>query len=89
MHKQYEATHIVVGPGDDMQEEVTVLNRSTRWGKSNISLEADAKHAMQILKDLHMEDCTAAPTPGVRDAFEHQRQERTTKVKLSELKLSM
>jgi hypothetical protein len=54
----------VMGAHPDLLKELRVLNRTIKWKDQGITYEADDKHAATIVKDLNLEHCKSASTPG-------------------------
>ena len=50
-----ECKHKVLGPARSDFKEIVVLNRTLRWEKAGISIEADAKHAELVVKQLKLQ----------------------------------
>jgi hypothetical protein len=54
----------IMGSHPDLLKELRILNRTIRWEDMGITYEADVKHAATIAKDLNLEHCKPASTPG-------------------------
>jgi hypothetical protein len=54
----------IMGAHPDLLKELKILNRTIRWHDEGITYEADDKHASSVIKDLNLEHCKAANTPG-------------------------
>lgn len=70
----------LMGEDRDLRKEVTVLNRVITWGPRGISIEADPKHAQEVLRALGMDEYSVVCTPGVdekADGDEKRRQGRS------------
>ena len=65
----------VLGPGKEDAKEVVVLNRVLAWDGCDFSYEADPRHVEMILRDLELESCKAAATPGVKQGSNELRDE--------------
>ena len=57
----------IIGPGDNDQKQMRVLNRVITWDSRGITYEADQRHAEIIIKTLGLEDSKQVATPGERD----------------------
>ena len=56
----------ILGPEDSDAKEVVVLNRVLSWEGGTFKYEADPRHAEKMLRDMEMEDCNPAATPGTK-----------------------
>ena len=56
----------ILGPGENDQKEVVVLNRILRWQDGVFQYEADPRHVEQILRDMEMQDCRPCVSPSTR-----------------------
>jgi hypothetical protein len=54
----------IMGSHPDLLKELQVLNRTIRWESDGITYEADNKHAATLVRDLNLEHCKPASTPG-------------------------
>ena len=54
MENKFEITAHVLGPGEGMENEIRVLNRTLRWTESGITYEPDQRHAEIIIKELNL-----------------------------------
>ena len=57
----------IMGRSPEFYKELKIFNRRISWHDEGIKYEADEKHAMQVLKDLNMEHCKVAGTPGDKE----------------------
>ena len=67
MEKKYELTVETLGPDEGQVKEVRVLNRVLRWTDKGIEYEADPRHVEIILKQLNIDQCKLATTPGTKE----------------------
>ena len=68
---RYEVKHQLIGSHEDLAKEGAVLNRTLKWTRQGIEIEADARHVDEVLKALDMREANAVTTPCV----DEQRQE--------------
>jgi hypothetical protein len=54
----------IMGSHPDLLKELQILNRTIRWESDGITYEADNKHAATVVKDLNLDHCKPANTPG-------------------------
>ena len=64
MKDRYEVRTQMMGADRDLDKELKLLNRSFRWSKQGIWIEADPRHVKEILKDLELDNCQTVSTPG-------------------------
>ena len=65
---EFELTTRYLGPDVDKHEqELRILNRVIGWGDSNITYEADQRHAEIIIRGMGLENAKAVTTPGSRE----------------------
>ena len=64
MADRYEVRTQTMGADKDLSKELKMLNRSFRWSKQGIWIEADPRHVKEILKALELENCQSVSTPG-------------------------
>ena len=65
---EFELTTHYLGPDVNKHEqELRILNRVIGWGDSNITYEADQRHAEIIIREMGLEDAKAVTTPGSRE----------------------
>ena len=60
---KYEIKSQLLGAGSDMAKEGSILNRRIVWEREGISLEADPRHAKEVIMSLGLADASCAPTP--------------------------
>ena len=89
MEQTYEFTVKTLGPDSNHEKEVRVLNRILRWTDMGIEYEADPRHVEIVLKQLNIEACKPAMTPGTKDeghAKTGDQADRHVDEKLDEIK---
>ena len=59
----YELKYQILGPQRHHEQEVKYLGRHICWTNGGVTIEADAKHVSQLLRDLGMLDCNSVNTP--------------------------
>ena len=67
LEEQFALKTKVMGAAPALHKELCVLNRRISWDEKGIKYEADTKHVMLLKKDMNMEHCKCASTPGVKD----------------------
>ena len=55
IEEKYEIKHGMMGPLETQEKEMTILNRKLTWGNCGIIYEADARHAVEVVKALGLE----------------------------------
>ena len=65
--KKYEVKAQTMGMKKGMDKEAKVLNRTLRWSDEGISIEADPRHAREIIKHSGVEQCTPLVTPCTKE----------------------
>ena len=50
--KVWSVKQQILGPGEGMQRQVSILNRLLTWTENGIDYEADQRHAVIIIKQL-------------------------------------
>ena len=63
--KRYEIKHQIMGDATDLDKQVKVLNRTPKWTEAGIVIEADPRHAVEVIKALGLENDMSVSTPGV------------------------
>ena len=61
--RTYETEKQVIGDYADLEKHGRILNRVIDWGRDGITIEADQRHIMEIMKDLEMERANPSATP--------------------------
>ena len=59
----YELKYQILGPQRHHEQEVKYSGRHICWTNTGVTIEADAKHVDQLLRDLGMLDCNSVNTP--------------------------
>ena len=54
-----------LGPEPQDDKSIRVLNRLVTWNRKGIELEADPRHAQEVIKALGLEGGSPVVTPGV------------------------
>merc|ERR1739836_64577 len=67
IEEKYELKVEVLGPDENQNKEVRVLNRILRWTNEGIEYEADPRHVEIVLKQLNIDNCKPVITPGTKD----------------------
>ena len=68
LERRYQIKTQWLGPGDNHQREIKILNRIVAWGNvRGITFEADPRHAELIISQLKQGDAKAVATPGTKD----------------------
>ena len=60
LEEKYE---IKINEFNEEKKEVTFLGRRISWAKEGVSIEADPKHVVTLLKEWGLEDCNPCDTP--------------------------
>ena len=68
--KRLEITAKILGPEQEQDREIRVLNRILRWESSGLIYEPDQRHAEIIIWELGLENAGSALTPGTRAEHE-------------------
>ena len=68
MENTFGITAIVLGPDEGMENEIRVLNRTSRWKDSGITYKPDQRHAEIIIKEFNLFESSKNATgpPGFR-----------------------
>ena len=61
--RTHEIKKQVIGEDADLEKSGRILNRVVEWGRDGITIEADQRHAREILKNLGSEQARHAATP--------------------------
>ena len=61
--KKYECTMSMIGSGSHLEKSLKILNRTIRWTEAGIEIEADKRHALEIIKEAKLEDNKKAIVP--------------------------
>ena len=61
---RYEIKVQMMGQAKDLAKEVKILNRTITWGKQGISIEADPRHAREVVEFLDLWGAQPVATPG-------------------------
>ena len=83
--KKYEAKTSIMGPGA-YDKEAKMLNRSIKWTEVGIEIEADTRHAAEIIKGAGMEAAKGVSTPCIPDDGESEKDIRAIDYKKIEEK---
>ena len=67
---KYEIKVQMLGQDADLLKEGKILNQSLRWTDRGIWLEADLRHASEVIRELGLTKGNPISTPGVVDAIE-------------------
>ena len=67
LDKNFEAKHKVMGGSKHLLKELRILNRHIQWTRDGITIEADKKHVITILKEMDLMDAKSVVTPAVRE----------------------
>lgn len=63
MRAKYDIKTQLIGERADLAKEARVLNRTIRWTRQGLEVEADPRHVKVILEQLGLEHANPAPTP--------------------------
>ena len=63
LQSKYEIKWSIIGPRDDQDKMVKILNRTIRWTSGGITYEADEKHAKRIIQNLDLINANGITTP--------------------------
>ena len=63
MSRKYEIKKQVIGGDPDLEKSGRILNRVIEWNRDGITIEADQRHAREILKGLELERANHTATP--------------------------
>ena len=64
MQDRYEVKVQIMGEAPDLAKEVKILNRTLRWERKGISIEADQRHAREVVEALELWGAQPVATPG-------------------------
>ena len=65
MGKMFAITYRgAIGPAEDDDQSIMVLNQIVTWAREGIEMEADQRHAELIIKTLGVEGAKTLSTPG-------------------------
>ena len=53
----------MIGEDPDLEKSGRILNRVIKWNHNGITIEADQRHVMEILKGLELEQANRSATP--------------------------
>ena len=67
LEKIYELKTHVLGPGENDEKQVKVLNRIVTWTDQGVQYEADPRHAEIVIKQLGLENAKGLITPGTKE----------------------
>ena len=68
---KYEIKHRGrLGPGDNDEKAITILNRVVWWDNKGIKYEPDQRHAEIIIKHTGVENKQSVVTPGIKPSDE-------------------
>ena len=77
MQSKYELTETGrIGPGEDDDKEVKVLNRIIRWTPSGIEYEGDPRQVERLIIDLGLENTKHTGTPGMKQTWDQVQQDK-------------
>ena len=68
--KRFEITAKILGPEQEQDREIRVLNRILRWESSGFVYEPDQRHAEIIVREPGLENAGSVLTPGTRAEHE-------------------
>ena len=63
MGASLEVKSNIIGPGSNLNKQITLLNRTLTWTDRGLTWEADGKHAETIIKELGLEGATGVAAP--------------------------
>ncbi len=69
LQSKYECKMQVIGAGNHLRKSLKVLNRTVVWRSDGISIEADARHVGEIIKEAHVKDDRRCMTPMTKDCM--------------------
>ena len=68
LEKKYQVKTQVLGPGENQQQEVKLLNRVVSWdGTRGLVYEADPRHAEIVIEQLKLQEAKEVTAPGTRE----------------------
>ena len=70
MSNKYDIKAQVLGPEWNMQQSMTVLNRTMRWQEHGIEYEPDQRHAELIIESMGVSSGKGVSTPVVADSLQ-------------------
>ena len=73
--KKYEVKSQMMGGDPDLAKEAAVLNRRLQWTREGIKIEADPRHAQEVIKALGMERANPIGTPMATDGTDNDDSE--------------
>ena len=65
--KKYEITMTMIGSARHLEKDLKILNRTVRWTPGGIEIEADKRHALEIIKEANLKDDKTVATPVAAD----------------------
>ena len=74
MTARYDIKSKMLGPGNDMEQEIQVLNRTIAWTPEGITYEADQRHAEIVISEMGLKKGKPVATPSVPEAAGHQEE---------------
>ena len=72
---KYEVKSQMLGEDADLAKEGAVLNRRIQWVKGGIRMEADPRHAQEVVRALGMEKSNPVGTPMATDGSDNAESE--------------
>ena len=79
--KKYEITMTMIGNARHLEKELKILNRTVRWTPRGIEIEADKRHALEIIKEAKLSDEKTAIVPVAVDGKRKDEDTWMNKVK--------
>ena len=67
MEKKYQLKYNSIGPDEENDKELRILNRIIRWGTNGIEYEADPRHAEIVVETMGVQGLRQVSTPGVTE----------------------
>ena len=61
--ERYECKMSMIGGRKHLAKELSILNRKIRWTDAGIEIDADKRHAEEIIKEARLTDHKKSPTP--------------------------
>ena len=80
---KYECTMTMIGRKDYMKKELKILNRRIRWKSEGIEIEADPRHAEEVIKEARLEDKKMSTIPVA--AEDGKTEDQSWRMKMKEL----
>ena len=70
--EKFEVKIQMIGQDADLSKRGAVLNRIIKWGRHGISIEADPRHQVEVIRALGLESANPVTTPGVAGQEDRQ-----------------